>query len=138
MGKKMVQCQDAYYKQTGSRKTGVRWAGKVIVHMWGMIHKMWIGHNDVLHKKEIINSLSGACLLDIKIERIYDAGCAHLPEVVHKWFQQPKEQLLAQSIEYKKGWVLIVQTVEESLNVAEYSILSSPRALRRWVGLRQH
>jgi hypothetical protein len=35
---------------------------------------MWIGRNDVLHKKEIINALSGQCLLDIEVEREYDDG----------------------------------------------------------------
>ena len=99
---------------------------------------MWIGRNDVLHKKDIIHSLSGKCLLDIEIEREYDEGYDQLPSVIHKWFQQSKTQLLAQSTEYKKGWLLIIKTVKESLNIAEYSIFTSSKALRRWIGLQKY
>jgi hypothetical protein len=97
---------------------------------------MWLGRNEVLHKKDVINKLSGQCLLDIEIEREYEAGYEGLPEVVHKWFQQSKDELLARSIEYKKGWLLIVKTVKESLQIAEYSIFTSSRSLRRWIGLQ--
>jgi hypothetical protein len=39
-----------------------------------MIYKMWLGRNEVLHQKDIINSLSGEALLYIEIERLYDEG----------------------------------------------------------------
>jgi hypothetical protein len=97
---------------------------------------MWLGRNDVLHRKDIINNISGQCLLDIEIEREYEAGYEELPTVVHKWFQQSKEQLLVRSIEYKKGWLLIVKMVKEARQIADYSIFTSSAALRRWIGLR--
>jgi hypothetical protein len=136
LGKQLIDYQSQYYKSLGSRKTGVRWGSRIIMHWWILIHKMWLGRNDVLHKKEVINSLSGQCLLDIEIEREYEAGYEGLPEVVHKWFQQPKEELLDKSIEYKKGWLLIVKTIKDSLQIAEYSIFTSSKALRRWIGLQ--
>jgi hypothetical protein len=136
LGKQLIDYQSQYYKSLGSRKTGVRWGSRIIIHWWILIHKMWLGRNDVLHKKEVINSLSGQCLLDIEIEREYEAGYVGLPEVVHKWFQQPKEELLDKSIEYKKGWLLIVKTIKDSLQIAEYSIFTSSKALRRWIGLQ--
>jgi hypothetical protein len=133
----MINDQTAYYVMLGSRKKGIPWAGKLIIHCWGMIHKMWLGRNEVLHQKMVINSISGEMLLDIEVEREYDAGYNLLPQVVHRWFQQPKAQLLEQSIEYKKGWLLIVKTMKESLQISEYNIFSSSRALRRWIGLPQ-
>jgi hypothetical protein len=98
---------------------------------------LWLGRNEVLHQKEVIHSLSGAVLLDIEIEREYEAGYNDLPPSVHKWFRMSKTQLLDQSVEYKKGWLLLVRTIRESLNIAEYSIFSSSRALRKWVGLNR-
>jgi hypothetical protein len=74
-------------------------------------------------------------LLDIEVERVYDMGYADLPPSTHKWFRLPKHALMEKSIEYKKGWLLIVRTVRESLKIAEYSIFTSSRALRKWVGL---
>jgi hypothetical protein len=44
---------------------------------------------------------------------------------------------LDQSTEYKKGWLLIVRTIKESLKIAEYSIFSSSRSLRRWIGMKE-
>eukprot|EP00557_Chaetoceros_sp_GSL56_P013372 CAMPEP_0176481264 /NCGR_PEP_ID=MMETSP0200_2-20121128/2725_1 /TAXON_ID=947934 /ORGANISM="Chaetoceros sp., Strain GSL56" /LENGTH=500 /DNA_ID=CAMNT_0017877453 /DNA_START=2342 /DNA_END=3841 /DNA_ORIENTATION=- len=132
IGKMLVTKQQEYYKTLGSRNKGKQWASKIIVHNWHMLYKQWLGRNEVLHQKEIINSLSGGAPLDIEIEREYDAGYEDLPPIVHKWFHMSKIQLLDKSIEYKKGWFLIVRTIKESLNVAEYSIFSSSRALRKW------
>jgi predicted GH43/DUF377 family glycosyl hydrolase len=91
----------------------------------------------VLHQREMIHSLSGATLLDIEVEREFEAGYRDLPQSVHKWFQTSKTELLAKTVEYKKGWLLIVRTVQESLNIVEYSIFSRSRALRKWVGLHK-
>jgi hypothetical protein len=75
--------------------------------------------NNVLHKKEIINTISGEALLDIEIEREYNCGAGNLPQSVHKWFQTPLASLLAQSIEQKKGWLLIIRTVKESIETED-------------------
>ena len=40
-----------------------------------LIYKMWLGRNDALHTKEVINLLSGMALLDIEVEKEFDAGC---------------------------------------------------------------
>lgn len=115
---KLMKHQMAYYGSIGSRKKGVTWASKLIIQWWGLLHKLWLGRNDVLHKKEIIHQLSGQCLLDIEI---FDIGYEGLP-VVHKWFQQSKEELLAKSIEYKKGWLLLVKMVKESMNILQSTV----------------
>jgi hypothetical protein len=35
---------------------------------------MWISRNDGLYKKDIINALSGRCLLDIEVEKDTASG----------------------------------------------------------------
>ena len=127
--------QQLYYSSIGSRKSGQRWAGKLIYQVWLLVHQMWLGRNEVLHQKSIINQLSGATLLDIEVEKEFDQGCRDLPTTIHKWFNISKEELLDKSVDYKKGWLLIVKTVKESMKIADYSIFSSSRALRKWVGL---
>jgi hypothetical protein len=74
LGKQLIQHQDSYCKSIGLRKTGTRWAGRVIIHLWDTIHKMWISRNDGLYKKDIINALSGRCLLDIEVEKDTASG----------------------------------------------------------------
>ena len=96
---------------------------------------MWIGRNAVLHQKDVINSLSGDTLLDLEVEKEFDAGCDSLPPAIHKWSRMLKQQLVAQSMEYKKGWLLVVRSTKESLQLSDYSLFGSSRALRRWVGL---
>lgn len=76
-------------------------------------------------------------LLDIEIEKEYNSGCEQLPRSVHKWFQPPLEDILDKSVEYKKGWLLIVRSVKEALNIADYSIFESSRALRTWIGFEK-
>ena len=133
----MVAKQQQYYRELGRRNKGKQWAGKIISQNWKYVYKMWLGRNEVLHQKENIHALSGAVLLDIEVEREYDAGPMDLPQSVHKWFRMSKQQLMEQSVDYKKGWLLIVRTVRESLNIAEYSIFSSSKSLRKWVGLNR-
>jgi hypothetical protein len=137
ISKTMVQKQQEYYKEIGLRNKGKQWASKIIVQNWHLIYKLWLSRNEVLHQKTMIQSLSGAVLLDIEVEREYDIGYEGLPPTVHKWFQISKAQLLDKSIDYKRGWLLIVRTVREALNIADYSIFSSSRALRKWVGLNK-
>jgi hypothetical protein len=97
---------------------------------------MWLGRNVVKHHKQTINNSLGAQLLDIEIEKEYDAGCQDLPVTVHKWFRLPKEDILANSLEYKKGWLVIVKSVRESQKVADFWNIYQSRSLRRWIGLR--
>mmetsp|Transcript_5165 Transcript_5165/g.9823 ORF Transcript_5165/g.9823 Transcript_5165/m.9823 type:complete len:275 (-) Transcript_5165:131-955(-) len=137
IGKALVETQQDHFKALGLRNKGKQWASKIIAHNWHMMYKQWLGRNEVLHQKEFINSISGAALLDIEIEREYEIGCEDLPQTAHRWFNMTKQQLLEKSIDYKKGWLLIVRKLRESLNIADYSIFSSSRALRKWVGLNK-
>jgi hypothetical protein len=68
----MVQLQQDYYHTLGLRNTGHKWAAKIISHGWQMLYKLWLGRNEVLHRKEVINSLSGALLLDLEVEKEYN------------------------------------------------------------------
>jgi hypothetical protein len=131
----LIQKQQDHYTALGLRNKGYIWAAKIISHGWQTLHKLWLGRNEVLHSKDIINSLSGGTLLDLEIEKEYRLGCDGLPRSVHRWFQKPLDQLLEQTVDYKRGWLLIIRTVKESLQIAEYSIFTSSRALRRWIGL---
>jgi hypothetical protein len=135
MGTKLINFQHQHYRNIGSRKGGIPWAGKLIIQCWTLIHSMWLGRNHVLHQKEIINSLSGHILLDIAVEQEYELGCAQLPTVLHKWFRKTKEQLLNETVDYKRGWLLLIRSAKESMNIAEYNIFSSSKTLRRWIGL---
>jgi hypothetical protein len=133
----LITKQELYYRSIGSQKGGHTWAGKLILQGWNLVHNMWIGRNEVMHTKDIINEISGETLLDIEVEREYDKGCGDLPQTAHKWFNQTKAQLLSSTVSYKKGWLLIIKTLKESLQIADYSIFSSSKALRKWIGLEQ-
>jgi hypothetical protein len=56
------------------------------------------------------------------VEKEYDEGFDALPPATHKWFQQSKEQLLAQTTEYKKGWLVIVKSIKLWLSVRSAAI----------------
>jgi hypothetical protein len=99
IGCSIITQQDNHYKRLGLLRTGTGWASKLIQHLWNMIYHLWINRNEILHQKEVINSISGEALLDIEIEKEYDQGYQNLPAVVHKWFKLSKDQLLRQSTE---------------------------------------
>lgn len=52
------------------------------------------GRNEVLHQKKEINSVTGAALLHIDIERLYHEGYADLPHTAKRWFKLQMHQLL--------------------------------------------
>jgi hypothetical protein len=132
----MVEMQHQFYRTNGSHKSGHCWAGKIILQCWNVVYNMWLGRNEVLHRKKAINDISGEALLDLEIEKEYDLGYEGIPESYHKWWTQyQKASLLSSSVEQKKGWLLVIKTIKESLQIAEYSIFSSSRTLRNWIGL---
>jgi hypothetical protein len=135
VGNRIIHLQQEHYTATGKHTTRITWAKKIICHGWQTIFQLWGGRNEALHRRDRINELSGGMLLDIEIEKEYNLGCAQLPRSVHKWFHPSLEDILDKSVEYKKGWLLLVRSVKEALNIAEYSIFESSRALQTWIGL---
>jgi hypothetical protein len=136
LGRQVVQKQQDYYYHINSRKTGKNWGSRIILQLWTITHNMWHGRNVVEHNKQAIHNTIGVQLLDLEIEKEYDKGCHDLPITVHKWFHPSKEEILAKSVDYKKGWLVIVKSVKESQQVADYGIFSTSRTLRNWIGLR--
>jgi hypothetical protein len=68
-GKSIVQQQDNHYNQLGMCRTGTVWASKIIRQLWQMIYQMWLNRNEILHKKGVIEDISGSALLDIEMRR---------------------------------------------------------------------
>lgn len=108
----------------------------LILQSWTLIRNMWLGRCAALHRKHIINSMIGSHLLDLEIEKEYDAGFHNLPVGIHKWFRPSKEKNLEQTIHYKKGWLLIIKSVKESLDIADLGIFTSSKTLRKWIGFK--
>jgi hypothetical protein len=136
LGKQVVQKQQDHYYHLNSRKTGKNWGARIILQLWTITRNMWHGRNVVKHHKQNIQNTIGVQLLDLEIEKEYDKGCQDLPATVHKWFRPSKEEILVKSVEYKKGWLVIVKSVKESQQVADYGIFSTSRTLRNWIGLQ--
>jgi hypothetical protein len=133
----LITHQQAHYTAISSRKSATVWATHIILQMWTITRNMWLGRCAALHQKSVINSTVSAQLLDMEIEQEYEAGCKNLPESVRKWFRPTKEHILSQSLQYKKGWLLIVKSVKESMEIADYSIFASSCPLRRWIRFKQ-
>lgn len=135
MHQHLINRQQEHYREIGSRKGATRWAANIILQVWSITRNMWLGRCSAQHKKSIIHTTISDHLLDIEIEKEYDEGCANLPEGIRKWFCPTKEFILGQSQQYKRGWLLIIRSTKESLQIAEYiSIFSSSQTLRRWIG----
>lgn len=132
----LIQRQQAFYNAIRSRKNATRWAMLLILQSWTLIRNMWLGRCAALHRKHIINSMIGSHLLDLEIEKEYDAGFHNLPVGIHKWFRPSKEKNLEQTIHYKKGWLLIIKSVKESLDIADLGIFTSSKTLRKWIGFK--
>jgi hypothetical protein len=133
----IIQKQQEYYRSIGSRKGGDRWATNMILQLWSITRNMWLGRCSALHKKSFIYTTLSLHLLDIEIETEYDAGCEDLPDGIRKWFRPTKQFILNQSPQYKKGWLFLIKSVKESLQIAEYSIFTSSKTLRRWIGFKE-
>jgi hypothetical protein len=132
----LITRQQTHYMAISSRKSATVRAMHIILQMWTITRNMWLGRCAALHQKSVINSTISAQLLDVEIEQEYDTGCQNLPEGIRKWFRPSKEHILSQSLQYKKGWLLIVKSVKESMEIADYSVFTSSRPMRRWIGFK--
>lgn len=79
LGRLVVQKQQEYYQTIGSRKSGKKWESRLILQLWTITRNMWHGRNAVKHNKQTIINTIGVHLLDIEIEKEYDAGYQDLP-----------------------------------------------------------
>ena len=138
IAKGLIECQQDYYSDMDSRKTGTRWGIQLISKLWNVIHQPWMHRNEVLHETEAIDQLSGIEILKEAITYEYNTGLDSLPYVYTPYFTEPLPVILLKSTTYLKRWFLIIRSGrEDSCSYPRLDKFYTETCLRSWVGLKK-
>mmetsp|Transcript_17146 Transcript_17146/g.32462 ORF Transcript_17146/g.32462 Transcript_17146/m.32462 type:complete len:591 (+) Transcript_17146:2917-4689(+) len=87
LSSKWVVLQQNYYNSIHSKRNGMAWASKMIVHLWEINFKVWTHRNTQLHSNStFLNQLHGQEYLDIAIQKEFCIGKGNLPHTFSPFF----------------------------------------------------
>ena len=133
---KLVSCQKSYYTQIGSRKLGTRWGIQLITKLWNIIYHHWIHRNNLLHKSNAYDILSGREHLEEAVFVEYSAGLDNLPYIYAPYFLTTLEDLFAKDAKHIKQWFLVIRSGREASGTVIYTDkCSTDPSFRNWIGL---
>ena len=136
ISKKWAIAQNKYYFWIGSKKSGNMWAKGLIQQLWKVAWNQWEDRNHALHKTTLAQDMEGAISLDTSIKAELELGYETLPKFVKKTFPRLLSDLLAQPIQKKKFWFVLVRKHRELKGTAIQDAFTSANSqLRKWVGL---
>ena len=136
ISKKWAIAQTTYYSWLGSKKSGNTWAKELIQQMWKVEWSQWEDRNQALHKTTLAQDMEGAISLDNSIKSEWKIGKDTLPKLVQNTFPRLLSDLLAQSLQKKKFWFVLVRKHRELKGNPISDEFTVPKSqLRKWVGL---
>ena len=71
----MVQFQDDYYLQIGSKRSGKKWGSEFVGKMIRATHGLWMERNNILYLRTV-NGIKGLCIISMQtaVEQQLDLG----------------------------------------------------------------
>ena len=104
--------------------------------MWKVEWSQWEDRNQALHKTTLAQDMEGAISLDNSIKSEWKIGKDTLPKLVQNTFPRLLSNLLAQSLQKKKFWFVLVRKDRELKGNPISDEFTVPKSqLRKWVGL---
>ena len=115
-----------HYKNISSRRSSSSWAKHLTLHLWQMLHKLWIHRNNILHQTQQFQVLSGLPILKTSMTREYNIGLSALPSLYSSYFHVPLSTILSRSPSHLIKWFLIIRSARESYQPVSYTHLTLP------------
>ena len=102
----MVQFQEEYYLQIGSRRSGRKWGTDFVGKMIRATHGLWIERNNILHLRTT-NGIKGLCIMTMQtaVERQLALGHENLDEEDYYLLDNDVETLMQEPVDMIRGWL---------------------------------
>ena len=100
--------QHQYFRDNNQRKTGKRWATKVIKKMWSLAWDFWELRNELVLEETVRNEAPENEAINLQIDQEYAKGLDRIPARWSGLFQEHAERLKSKSILHRKEWVATV------------------------------
>ena len=111
---KWAKVQQLYFRQIGSRRTGLRWATGLSKELWKLVFSMWDHRNSVLFAKGKVDELSGLSIVREAIVFEQRLGLGQLDPVFLPYIKLPAASFSKmKSIDLRRWLSLIRQAREE-------------------------
>lgn len=96
--------QDKHFWSKGSRKTGDRWAIRLVKHIWDALYVIWTFRNSVVHSNRGSTSVKSN-EINLSIQRQMDIGVEDLAPKDHDFLQVEPQSLLSSSFQNRTLWL---------------------------------
>ena len=127
--------QDAYFKQMGSRRTGMRWATGLSRELWKFVFSMWDHRNSVLFAKGKVDELSGISVVREAIVLEQRLGIGQLDPIFLPYLKLPTASFSKMKSIDLRRWLSLIRQAREDTGYQYADELATSPALRDWVGL---
>ena len=135
---KWGQYRQESYEDKNIKKTGQKWAKRLIKYTWEFIEEIWTERNKKLHNTQHIEDMEGVPLLKESITKEWKKGIGRLPaSEFSKFFKQKLGDILEKSIETRKHWLMVVKQgriMMDPTNLVEDEFTEN-KSLKSWIGI---
>jgi len=132
-----MEAQALYYREIGSRRSGLRWMVAVIKKLWDVAWDLWEQRNGFLHRAEYEDMLHDTANLDAEIRFQLRRGNNNLPRRMQYLFDIEATDLLHTSVRHRQQWLHSVyatrEMAEERQSREERSMAASRQIMRNWL-----
>ena len=115
------EIQHRYLQSIQSKLSHKRWLKMMIIKLWQISWDMWRFRNGVLHTQDTKHITNFTFLLTTEILKEKEFGCNLLPPKCKYLFNQPRDKLLASTINNKKLWLANVWAARDAYTPADIS-----------------
>ena len=108
-----AEAQHTYLTSISRKTTGKRWLSRLIRKQWEIAWDLW------RHRLQVASSLDSFSLslahdqLNHTIRALYDRSSNTTYSPLQRWFRQPRDMVLSQTLAFKQDWVTMVNSFHD-------------------------
>jgi hypothetical protein len=108
-----AEAQQKYYDWINRRTTGQRWLSRFIQQLWETAWDFWRHRQKILHTPDeaFLHHLHRT--VNHTITQVYSQFTPQTPPYLSRWFSQPLQSLLDETLDFKQQWLSMIQTITQ-------------------------
>ena len=125
-----ARLQEAHFRQSDSRRSGLRWATSLSKQLWTLVFSMWDHRNTILFSKSKVDELSGISKIKLAIVQERSIGLGPLDQYFAPYLALSQSSFdKMKSIDLRR-WLSLIRSTREELGYQYDDEIATSSALR--------